>query len=111
MGRNLVKKPTVGHLWTVSPLPLLDIGMSMGMLDNANIDVNARGEFSNLRPSTMLHLLYDDFALLASTPERVSPSDGAPPTERALVFVFVFVPTAHSSSSAGPTGVPVSSPE
>ena len=102
MGRNLVKKPIVGHLWTVFPLPLLD---------NANIDVNARGEFSNLRPSTMLHLLYDDFALLASTPERVSPSDETPPTERALVFVFVFVPTAHSSSSAGPTGVPVSSPE
>ena len=101
MGRNLVKKPIVGHLWTVFPLPLLD---------NANIDVNARGEFSNLRPS-MLHLLYDDFAPLASTPERVSPSDGTPPTERALVFVFVFVPTAHSSSSAGPTGVPVSSPE
>ena len=23
MGRKLVKKPTVGHLWTVSPLPLL----------------------------------------------------------------------------------------
>ena len=102
MGRNLVKKPTVGHLWTVFPLPLLG---------NADINVNARGELSNLRLSTMLHLLYDDFALLASTPERVSPSDGAPPTERALVFVFVFVPTAHSSSSAGPTGVPVSSPE
>ena len=25
MGRKLVKKPTVGHLWTVSPLPLLDV--------------------------------------------------------------------------------------
>ena len=69
------------------------------------------GELSNLRLNTMLQLLHYDFALLASTPERVSPSDGAPPTERALVFVFVFVPTAHSSSSAGPTGVPVSSPE
>ena len=110
MGRNLVKKPIVGHLWTVSPLPLLDIGMSIGMLGNINIDVNAR-ELSNLRLSTMLHILHYDFALLASTPERVSPSDGTPPTERALVFVFVFVPTAHSSSSAGPTGVPVSSPE
>ena len=111
MGRNLVKKPTVGHLWTVSPLPLLDIGMSIGMLGNININVNARGELSNLRLSTMLHLFHYDFALLASTPERVSPSDETPPTERALVFVFVFVPTAHSSSSAGPTGVPVSSPE
>ena len=100
MGRNLVKKPTVGHLWIVFPLPLLG---------NTNINVNARGELSNLRLSTMLQLLHYDFALLASTPERVSPSDGAPPTERALVFVFV--PTAHSSSSAGPTGVPVSSPE
>ena len=102
MGRNLVKKPTVGHLWTVFPLPLLG---------NADINVNARGELSNLRLSTMLHLFHYDFALLASTPERVSPSDETPPTERALVFVFVFVPTAHSSSSAGPTGVPVSSPE
>ena len=111
MGRNLVKKPIVGHLWTVSPLPLLDIGMSMGMLGNTNINVNARGELSNLRLSTMLHIFHYDFALLASTPERVSPSDETPPTERALVFVFVFVPTAHSSSSAGPTGVPVSSPE
>ena len=25
MGRKPVKKPTVGHLWTVSPLPLLDV--------------------------------------------------------------------------------------
>ena len=27
MGRKLVKKPTVGHLWTVSPLPLPSIPM------------------------------------------------------------------------------------
>ena len=53
MGRKLVKKPTVGHLWTVSPLPLLDIGMSIGMLGNININVNVRGEHVQTKPEPL----------------------------------------------------------
>ena len=71
MGRKPVKKPTVGHLWTVSPLPLPSIPM--------------------LFPGASY-----DFAFLTSTPERVPPPDEAPPTsgtsiERVLVFVFASV--------------------
>ena len=67
MGRKPVKKPTVGHLWTVSPLPLLDIGMSIGMLGNININVNVRGEHVQTKSEPL-------------TPERVPPPDVVYPT-------------------------------
>ena len=95
MGRKLVKKPTVGHLWTVSPLPLPSIPMLSPTSDLVcGAPLNESPLLMRPRP-------------LVEPPLNESSSLSLP------LSPAVYQITAHGSSSAGLTGVPVSrlSPE